>query len=261
MSIFAHFMTKQLPYINEQFNWPIWRMEIDEISATLFVELRNSEEKKVAFGAVNLLNGHVNFKDVTTPERWLTGIEAAYNEVLLVHNYQSTTGPVHKGLIAINGITGETRWSNYTLAFDHLSANGPVVYNAQIQPKKLFLVDIKTGETLRAYEPLIDTVLRNNINSPQLLPAAFLKGLTLPAEPYGNTVHYMEHNSYRIVSLHTFFQEKIKQHLYIINDKGAIVYQDLLNSDIQKLQPEAFVVHKNNLIYLKERSTLIVLHL
>jgi outer membrane protein assembly factor BamB len=261
MSIFAHFMTQLLPIINHQFNWPIWRMEVDEISSTLFVELRNSEEKKVAFGSVNLITSNINFTNITTPERWLTGIEAAYDGVLLVHNYQSETGPVHKGLIAIDAITGQSLWSNYTLAFDHLSVNGPIVYNAQIQPPKLFLADIKTGQTKRSYEPVIDTGLNNNIISPQLIPADFLKELTLPVIPYANTAHFMEHNTFRIVSLHTFFQEQLKQHLYIINSEGTVVYQDLLNSDIQKLQPEAFVVHKNSLIYLKNRSELIVLNL
>ncbi len=249
-----------LPFINEQFDWPIWRMEIDNTSSTLFVELRNSEDKKVAFGAVNLLSGEVYFKDVTTPERWLTGIEATYDGVLLVHNYQSANGPVHKGLIAFD-TSGQTLWSNYTLAFDHLSVNGPIVYNAQVQPPKLFLADIKTGELVRPHQPVIDTPLHNHIAVPQMLPAALLADLPLPAKPYANTLHYLEHNSYRIVSLHTFFQEKIKQHLYIINSEGVTVYHDLLNSNIQKLQPEAFVVHKNSLIYLKERSALIVLNL
>jgi hypothetical protein len=253
-------MTQMLPFINQQFDCPIWRMEIDDMSSTLFVELRNSEDKKVAFGAVSLLDGHVYFKDATTPERWLTGIEAAYDSVLLVHNYQSTNGPVHKGLIAID-ISGQTLWSNYTLAFDHLSVNGPIVYNPQVQPPKLFLADIKTGGLVRPHQPVIDTPLYNHIVVPQMLPAALLKELPLPTEPYLNTLHYLEHNSYRIVSLHTFFQEKIEQHLYIINSEGVIVYRDLLNSDIQKLQPEAFVVHKNSLIYLKERSALIVLNL
>jgi len=254
-------MTQMLPFINQQFDWPIWRMEIDDATSTLFVELRNSEEKKVAFSAVNLLSGQVYFKDVATPERWLTGIEAAYDGVLLIHNYQSANGPAHKGLVAIEGISGQILWSNYTLAFDHLSVNGPVTYNTQIQPPKLFLADMKTGELLQAHQPVIDTPLYNHIVVPQVLPAELLKELPLPAEPYTNTLHYLEHNSYRIVSLHTFFQEKIKQHLYIINSEGIVVYQDLLNSNIQKLQPEAFVVHKNNLIYLKERSALIVLNL
>lgn len=254
-------MTELQPFINQQFNWPIWRMEIDDTSGNLLVELRNTQEKQTAFGSVNLLTGKVNFTSVSTPERWLTGMEAAYNGVLLLHHYESATGPVHKGLVAVDAVTGNTLWSNYTLAFDHLSVNGPVVYNAQLQPRKLFLADMKTGTNLRAYEPVIDMPPPSYIISAPLIPASLLQGLSLPEQPYTNTVHYIEYNTYRIVSLHTFFQEKLKQHLYIINNEGAVVYHDLLNSDIQKMQPEAFVVHKNNLIYLKERSALIVLNL
>ncbi|MEN0055875.1 MAG: DUF4905 domain-containing protein [Mucilaginibacter sp.] len=254
-------MTALQPFINQQFNWPVWRMEIDDISHNLLVELRSTEEKQTAFGSVNLLTGKINFTDVSTPERWLTGMETAYDGVLLLHHYESATGPVHKGLVAIDAVTGNTLWSNYTLAFDHLSINGPIVYNAQLQPRKLFLANMRTGSNLRAYEPVIDLPPPSYINSAPLMPASFLQGYTLPEQPYTNTVHYIEYNTYRIVSLHTFFQEKLRQHLYIMNSEGAVVYQDLLNSHIQKMQPEAFVVHKNNLIYLKERSVLVVLNL
>ena len=254
-------MTELLPFIQHQCKHPIWRMEIDEISNIIFLEVRSSEDKKVTFTSIDLGDGTINFTELRMPERWLTGIEAAYNGVLLTHNYQSEKGPVHKGLIGIDGVSGQTLWSNYTLAFDLLSINGPVVYNAQIQPKKLLLADIKTGSTLRAYQPLIDTQLDNHIVSAQLLPASFLKHITFPAEPYGNTVHYMEHNNYRIVSLHTFLDEQLEQHLYIYNAEDVIVYHDLLQTHIQKLQPEAFVLNKNKLIYLKNRSELIVFNL
>src|SRR5471030_2358796 len=101
------------PFISEEFNGAIWRMEIDSLSETVFVEIRNSTEKIVSFGSVNLLTGKVNFKDLTTPERWLTGIEADWNGVLLLHNYQSENSPVHKGVIAVDAISGEIIWSNY----------------------------------------------------------------------------------------------------------------------------------------------------
>jgi hypothetical protein len=254
-------MTKLLPFIQHQCKHPIWRMEIDEMSNIIFLEVRSSEDKKVTFTSIDLGDGTINFTELSTPERWLTGIEAAYNGVLLTHNYQSEKGPVHKGLISIDGVSGQTLWSNYNLAFDHLSINGPIVYNAQIQPKKLLLADIKTGSTLSAFQPVIDTELDNHIVSAQLLPALFLKHLAFPAEPYGNTVHFMEHNNYRIVSLHTFLDEQLEQHLYIYNDEDVIVYHDLLQTNIQKLQPEAFVLNMNKLIYLKNRSELIVLNL
>ncbi len=254
-------MTKLLPTIQHQCKLPIWRLEIDEISNLIFLEIRDTANKQVSFTSIALNNGTVNFEDINMPERWLTGIEAAYDGVLLIHNYQSENGPVHKGLTAIDGISGQTLWSNYTLAFDQLSVNGPVVYNPQIQPKRPALIDIKNGTTLRAYAPAIDRLLENQILAAQLLPTAFLSTIELPAKPYGNTAHYMEYNSYRIVSLHTFLAEQLEQHLYIFNGEGNVVYHDLLQSGIQKLQPEAFVVHKNKLIYLKNRSELIILNL
>jgi hypothetical protein len=236
-------------------------MEIDGPGNIIFLEVRNSGDKLVSFTSISLDSGIINFEGLTTPERWLTGIETAFDGVLLLHNYQSEKGPAHKGLTAIDGRTGKTLWSNYTLAFDHISVNGPVVYNTQIQPPKLVLADIKTGGIARTYQAVIDIDLNNHILSPRTLPAQTFKNLPAGVDAYGNTVHYLEHNNFRIVSLHTFLAGQLEQLLYIFDDEGAIVYHDLLQSDIQKLQPEAFVVHNDKLIYLKNRSELIVLNL
>src|SRR5476649_2461198 len=97
---YLHSMSTLQPYINEQFTGDIWRIEIDELSGTLFIEVRNGADKQVHFSAINLSTGRVNFKSFTLPERWLTGIEAAFDDVLLLHNYQSEAGPAHKGLVA-----------------------------------------------------------------------------------------------------------------------------------------------------------------
>src|SRR4051812_32951123 len=102
------------PHISHQFDAEIWRLEIDETTANLLLEIRNEAEKLVSFASINLRTGKLNFKDYTLPERWLAGIEAAYNGVLLLHNYQSAAVPVHKAVIAVDEQTGETLWSNYT---------------------------------------------------------------------------------------------------------------------------------------------------
>jgi hypothetical protein len=82
----------------------------------------------------------------------------------------------------------------------------------------------------------------------------------LPMAPFGNSVHYLEHNNFRIVSLHTLQAGELKQYLFVMNG-GETVYEDLLNADIQKLQPEAFIVHKNRLVYIKNKTDLKVLSL
>jgi len=253
-------MTTLQPFISEEFNGTIWRLEIDELSETIFIEIRNEQEKQVSFASVNLTTGETNFKGLTTPERWLTGIEAAYNGILLLHNYQSENGPLHKGIVAVDGVTGETLWSNYIYAFDHLTANGPVVYNTHIQPKRLLLIDVRNGATISTYNPSIGQELKNNIIAPQLINPDVLPPGSLPLTPFGNSVHYLEYNNFRIVSLHTLQAETLKQYLFIIDGVDKI-YEDLLNANIQKLQPEAFILHKNRLVYIKNKSALKILNL
>ena len=78
--------------------------------------------------------------------------------------------------------------------------------------------------------------------------------------PLANTIHYLDHNKYRIVSLHSLVEGTLEQRLYIL-DNVNLIYEDLLNTDIQKLQPEAFLIHRYQLIYLTNKSELKVLNL
>lgn len=254
-------MTSFTPFINQQFNGDIWRMEIDELNDTLVTEIRNSADKLVSFASVSLSAGRIYFKDLTLPERWLTGIEAAFDGVLLLHNYQSEAGPLHKGLVAVDEISGKILWSNYTLAFDHLCADGPIVYEVHMHPRKLFLADVKTGATKRVMEPPVYKAFKNSVVVPTVLSPGLLPPLALPAHPYGETVHYLEHNNFRIVSLHALKAGVLMQLIFIMDRDNGVVYQDILNADIQKLQPEAFIMHTNCLIYIKNKSELKVLAL
>ncbi len=251
---YLHFnMAMLLPYINEQFNGVIWRMEIDSITDTVFLEIRNTADKQVSFASINLNTGHINFKNLTRPERWLTGIEAAYQGILLLHQYQSASSPAHKGVIAVDGVTGTELWSNYIYAFDSITTGGAVLYNTQLQPKKLFVTNVKTGATLKAFEPLKDTVPDNYITTADILPLSSLPPQLDAVTPVGDFIHSVYFNNYRIVSLHMDNTGALNQNLFIINNNQT-VYEDILNADIQKMQPEAFILHKNHLLYIKNKS-------
>jgi hypothetical protein len=245
------------PFIIEKFAGAIWRLELDELNHILFAEVRRVEDKTVSFTAIGLNTGEVLFKDLTLDERWLTGIEAAYNGVLLLHGYLTDDSPVHRGLTAIDAHTGSTLWTNYNLTFDRLSVNGPVVFDGRIQPAKRLLAEISTGATLRAYEPAVDLEPDSSLTVPEIIPA---KSLSLPVEAYGNAVHKLEYNNRHIVSLHTIYHNELQQELFVM-DGNTIIFKDLLNGPIQKMQPEAFMLFSNYLIYIKDRSAIHVLFL
>ena len=246
------------PHINYQFDSSVWRLEIDSLKDIIVAEIRDASDKKVHFASIDIGDGQICFDNLQTEVRWLTGIEAAYNGVLLLHNYQSENGPMHKGLTAIDERTGKTLWSNYNFSFDFLSTNGPILFDTHFQPRKPVLVDIQTGLTVRAHEPSIDLELANGIVFPEEKSNEFALALHLPVSPLQNSVHYLEHYNLRIVSLHAITAGRLQQHLYVMRDTD-IIFEDLLNTHIQKLQPESFLLYKHYLIYLKNRSQLIVL--
>lgn len=248
------------PFILHSFKANVWRLEIDSLTDTIFIETRDPADKKVFFSSISLKTGKVNFKDIQTEERWLIGVECGYDGVLLLHNYQSESAPTHKGLIALDAFTGALLWQNFNLAFDHLSISGPVIYDTRLQPPKMMTGDIRKGNMLRKYEPLTDLELANYLAFPSDAEPELIPSFHLPVHPLENTVHYLDHNNLRIVSLHAIAEGTLQQRLYIMKN-SEVVYEDLLNDNIQKLQPESFLLHKSQLIYLKDRSQLKVLTL
>jgi hypothetical protein len=248
------------PYLQQPLKGQIWRMLIDSYEQLLYIETRDAENRLAVFWGFDLSNGTTAFSNLSLDEKWLTGMDGCFNGVLFLHGYQSAQSPVHKGIIAIEGNTGNILWQNYTLAMDHISVNGPVAYNTQVQPVKLFLLDALTGATLREYKAPIDTDLETDIKYPatiELVDEAFKP--FIDGDVVGN-IHYMEHNSFRIVSLHTLNKAELKQVLLIMQGSN-LVYDDLLTGQIQKLQPEAFIMQQNRLIYIKNKVELKVLNL
>ena len=246
-------------FINQQFAGQIWKLAIDESAGLLFAEIRDDKSRTVSFSATNLNSGTTHFNELTLPEKWLTGLQGSFNGTLFLHGYQSAQSPAHKGITAIDGVTGAELWNNYIDAIHHISINGPIVYNTQLQPQKLFLADAHTGKYLRPYDAVLDRPIEQHIIVPDIInhiPAGF----ELPEGTLSGNVHYMEHNSFRIVSLHLLNNGILKQ-ILLISKNGATVYNDLLSEVIQKLQPESFIVYLNKLIYIKNKTILKVLNL
>jgi hypothetical protein len=247
-------------YIHQQFTGQIWKLAIDESAGLLFAEIRDDESRTVSFAGFNLYTGDTNFKELTLPEAWLTGLSGSFNGTLFLNGYQSAQSPAHKGITAVSGATGRVLWANYLDAIHFISPNGPIAYNTQLLPQRFFLMDAETGKSIRPFDAVADIPADQDIRVPDIMghiPAGF-------EIPEGNiltgNVHFMEHNSFRIVSLHLLDGGILKQ-ILLISNNGMMIYHDLLNEFIQKLQPESFILYQNKLIYIKNKTALKVLNL
>ncbi len=253
-------MNQLQTHISEKFNGTIWRIEIDEISDLLFLEIRNSDERKVSFASIDLQTGVINYSEKGETEPWLVGIEAAYDKILLLHLYQSAATPQHKGLIGLDGISGETLWSNYNYGFDFISSEGPICYDSIIQPRKLFLLDGQSGEIIEPFVKQKHVEITRNINYPTSIVPEMAPNKLFPSNTVIKSVQCLPFNNFIIVSLHAFENGVLKHFIYVF-ENNEVFYEDILNDNILKMQPESFILFKSFLIYIKNNVELKVLSL
>lgn len=246
------------PVIEHLFAGLIWKLEVDTAQELLFVETRNAENHTAAFSSFNLKTGENYFAELVLEEKWLIGMEGSRNGMLFLHGYSSAQSPEHKAIIALNAFSGKHIWADYNLSAETFTTTGLLAADQRFQNKKNVLLDYKTGEILQKTADLKEDFQQITYPLMLFLPPKNLAGL-IQDEIVGE-ISCLNYNPYIIISLHTQKNSALQQQLFIIKN-DTIVYQDLLNDQIQKLQPEAFIIVKNHLIYLKNKIILKVLNL
>lgn len=246
------------PVINNAFSGLIWKLDVDCATNLLFVETRNTENHTTAFSSFNLKTGETCFKELILEEKWLTGIEGGRRGMLFLHGYKSTQSPEHKAIIALDAFSGKQIWADYNFSAEAFTTAGLLAADQRFQTKKTVLLDYQTGKILSKPTDLTDDF--QQIQSPLML-LLLPQNLTnlIPGTIVGE-ISCLNFNPYLIISLHTQKNGALQQQLFIM-ENDTIVYQDLLNEQIQKLQPEAFMIVNNYLIYLKNKVVLKVLTL
>lgn len=254
-------MANQLkPVIDQPFAGLIWKLETDTENDLIYIETRNEKEHSAGFSSLNLKTGKLNFLELVPEEKWLVGLSGGRKGVLFLHGYLSDQTPEHKAIIAWDGTTGKPLWANYNLSLEIFTRVGLLVADQRFQSKRLVLLNELTGNVKTGIDlnNLADDA--QPIQIPQMLRLLPQNLSALITGTITGEISCFNYNPYLIISLHTQKNDGYLQHLFVVENE-AIIYQDLLNEQIQKLQPEAFVVIKNYLVYLKNKTILKVLNL
>jgi len=245
------------PILTEKFAGIIWKIETDEARKQIAVESRDAGSRLVTFSVFDYQTGQVLLKELRTESDWWWSLDRLHDNMLFLHGYLTDNSPEHKGISAIDVHTGTVKWQNFQLALENISAEGLIVYNPMLQPRKLQLASPQTGEiknSIDIFEPLPrDLVFPDIISDKALLPNF------LPENTAG-PVSYLKYQDKEIWSFHTVNQQHYSQHL-LISQNNTIILQDILAAGIQKLNPEAFFLQKNCLFYIRGNYQEIVSYL
>lgn len=239
------------PGLSEKFNSIIWKIEIDPDQELLAVETRDKSAHSATFSTFNYATGKCYLKEQSTENSWWWGLDRAHKGLIYLHGYKNESSPEHSGIIAWDAKTGETKWQRFNYALDTVSNQGLIIYNPSVQPQRQELISPETGETIKG--PVTETTpIQRNI----LFPGIYDKTLPLPEFIPANAVEPFLHFKYYDKScwaFHVKTEQGFTQKL-IITQNDEIILTDNLATGIQKLNPEAFFMHKSYLFCIRNNN-------
>ena len=256
-------MTTLLEYkYSYPFRGIIWNTLADTCHRRLFLEVRDIQEKKVSFSALNLQNYDWFWKDVTLEEPWWVSLAAIAGDMLLFTVYTDTGNPDRKSLLAYDVAASKLCW--WYNGFSLSAANRLYVKGIDARfPAKEIVLDVFTGKAVQQG----DFHLVDSQNFPVIRPFQYGAGTAyfetvkdflrsrLEITPV-TTVDYLEYETLILVSV--FVKEKdLANYLYVFDAGGEILLTEKLGENLKGVGLDTFFIYSGHLIFVKNKNELI----
>ena len=226
----------------------IWKIKLDDVTETIVWENRTLE-KKVSFYAYDFLNQTHLIKHFSFEEDWLLGLDFVHDGIAYFHGFESEYSPVHKGIIAYHLKQNQIIWQNFSVSVQQYTLDGVVVFDPKVFPRNFQLFDLKTGNLVSKLN-LEDLYQTNSINNQIIIPEL------IEATNLWDTTHQLRYNELKIVALYKNEENIINQYLQIYKNE-TLLFEDILNQDIQKIGIDTFFLWLDKLIYIRNKSEIL----
>lgn len=241
------------PVISEKLSGLIWKIKVREELGLLAIESRNSDLKQVSFTVLNFINGNVHFKEITYSEKWNLNLAFIGKKNLIINSYANADSPESKGILSVNLADGSVIWETFNISLNLAQDSGLQVYDPRFQPRKYSWIDHITANPLDVQlqeQTPESTILFPETDNSFCLPSFINHGQIV------EDISVLSFSKKIFVSFHEvndgFFQQKL-----IVYQEDMVILDEILISGIQKLQPEAFFIQKNHLLYIRDKQEII----
>lgn len=289
MKIFSLFdQSKLSPAWSYAAHGSIWRILFSD-SGEILGESRDPEKKQATFFCLDEQTGDVRWQDVRLSEPWWVGIDAVHRNRVLLHEFANPSMPEHRGIIALDLVTGKELWRNDELTFWFVFQEFVYAYKPQFEQRVGYKLSLDKGTVIEEYRESLDEVnqLRrrsleeqksqqeHDYRFPKLFEEESLgTDVTqwLKRTVRGRLVHgsieYIQHQPYFLAN---FFaagrtstpESPILENHFLVYDttKNKEVFRELLASDAKAPTPDSFFVKSGTAYFIKNQNILTALRL
>ncbi len=247
---------------SNSFKGIIWNTLADGGSNRLFLEVRDIEEKKVSFSALNLQNNQWLWKNVSLEESWWVSLSAVAGDILLITVYTDTNNPDKKSLIAYDVLKNEMIWWYNGFSLSAVDTRYVKGVDSKFSSKEIIL-DLLNGKPV----PEIDFDLGVLQNFPVIRPFQYEQGTDhfatvgdflhtrLGIRPV-ITIEYLEYKSLVIASVFVKDQN-LANYLYVFASSGEVLLKEILGQDLKGVGLDTFFIFSDHLIFVKNKRELV----
>ncbi|MFW9929904.1 MAG: DUF4905 domain-containing protein [Candidatus Thorarchaeota archaeon] len=257
-------------------NRQIWRL-VPTNSDKIIIEDRDIIKKEVFFSCLDINTGEVFFSSLQLQEKFWTGIEAVYKDIIYFHNFSKPGLPVHTGIIAFDINSKKIIWKTDDYNYFFAKDDEIYVYKNKFEGKEFASLDHRTGEKLEELRIDIKSI---NILREEESDRKFLKRYVFPKlfdlnsdytfsdiinelntqRSISGLINYIELNNLLFINFHeTLSNGNFRNIIRIIEiDSRKIILEEILDRETKLLIPESFFIIKNLVFLIKEKIKLLV---
>ncbi len=243
-------------------------------------EERRIDQKKAIFFCLDCQNGQELWQHASPGDAWWIGIEAVYRDTVFFHGFANPNLPLHRGIIALDMLTGKKLWEEKELEFVGVRDDSVVGSQETSAGRSFVVLDRRTGtrrtdqeaaglraQSLNRGESEGEVKFPVPLDQSDAQVVAAIKG-SAETGALAGPVEVVEEKGFVVFDHHEasttgtdrspLFSSMIA---VVERATGTLLYRDTVSNAVAAVIPELFFVQHDMLYYIKERQTLIAVRL
>ncbi|MBI5476117.1 MAG: DUF4905 domain-containing protein [Ignavibacteriales bacterium] len=225
----------------------------------LVSEVRNTENKKVHFVAIDIENGKELWKK-NIHDTWWVGIETIHKNKIIFHGYATPELPEHLHLIVVDSFNGTINWKSDELKYLLCKENEIICIRQSNLGYEILGCDIETGAVLNRYDEetirnlcnLTFTDLQDTVRYPESIDLNKNPEIdkSTGVLPKFIIVEYLMLDDHVVIAGYEQNKNKLTYELIILKRKNMKpVYRDIIISNSKSVMNGTFIKYSGIVIY------------
>jgi hypothetical protein len=240
----------------------IWKTLADPETTRLYIEVRNSDLKRVSFSALDLKTQQWLWCNVKFEEPWWINLAAVSGDIILFTVYTDTNNPDRKSIFAFDSQLQKIIWWKPNYSINTVLGSCVVGVETKTGSKEIML-NILDGSELTENS----VVLQEEQNFIITRPFQYYEGSThfetlqsfitskCAISPV-ISIEYCEYHSLILISAFTK-PEDLVNYLIVFNSEGDLLLQETLGEHLKGIALDTFFIFSGYLIFVKNKNELV----